>query len=49
LECFKKYSTSKTVKKPPRSRLNANGVREVVFREPETNVTVQEQELGKLF
>ena len=28
-ECFNKYGITKIVKKPPKSRLNANGVREI--------------------
>lgn len=47
--CFNQFSTVKTVKKPARSRLNANGVREVYQAGPEVTTTMSEEELGKLF
>jgi Ca2+-binding EF-hand superfamily protein len=37
------------VKKPPRSKLNANGVREIMVSDPEVDVTISEKELGQLF
>lgn len=46
---FEKYCSTKTLKKPPRSRLNANGVREIIPIEPEVDITLSEQELGALF
>jgi Ca2+-binding EF-hand superfamily protein len=46
---FEKHCSTKTLRKPPRSRLNANGVREIIPIEPEVDVTLSELELGAIF
>lgn len=42
-ETFEKFSSTKTLKKPVRSRLNANGVREIMTSEPEVDITLSEK------
>ena len=41
-QCFNEFGTVKTIKRPPRSRLNANGVREVMHLGPEVTATMTE-------
>lgn len=42
-ESFERFSSTKTLKKPARSRLNANGIREIMTSEPEVDITLSEK------
>ena len=42
-ESFEKFSSTKTLKEPARSRLNANGIREIMTSEPEVDITLSEK------